>query len=488
MRPGLGLADGRRTSLTRHQDRLALVVILLLASCVRAAYFFRAPIFIYEDSIGYFESGYELARGIGFDLPLRRTPGYPLFLAGSIWLMGEDLLGIVFVQHVLGILTAALVYLLGKGIFGWAAGLLAGLMVALSGPQLIYEHSLMAEAFFTFLLTLALWLLIRGLGTGTVWSVAGAGSALGLAAQARPIAAAVVPALCFALFLQPIGWRRRLAQAVLVTLGFAVIVAPTFVWNRIRANEVGPGVGSFLYDQLARRHYHYALPSPKSPAAPAADDRQAAARRALLNLMRDQRSRQAVDRRLRGELGLTEAEADRAMRDVALEIIGNQPARYVEALVRNSVEIMLGEVTVNRDYRLARREADSWRAIPSIAHALPDAAQRPPRDPGAASALAALFQPAQYRLTLGVMILLGLGWSVARPAYRPALVLALAALALVLAGAALVGDVLRYRYPADPMLAVLASGGLVATLAACLEAAHRSWRYAARRRLQPSPM
>ena len=47
-----------------------------------------------------------------------------------------------------------------------------------------------------------------------------------------------------------------------------------------------------------------------------------------------------------------------------------------------------------------------------------------------------------------------------RPAWRPAVALGLAAFALLFISAALVGNVSRYRYPADPLMAVLAVGAL----------------------------
>jgi hypothetical protein len=44
----------------------------------------------------------------------------------------------------------------------------------------------------------------------------------------------------------------------------------------------------------------------------------------------------------------------------------------------------------------------------------------------------------------------------------PTTLLLLTSLALIFPSAALVGYVPRYRYPADPLLAVLAAGGLLA--------------------------
>jgi hypothetical protein len=57
-------------------------------------------------------------------------------------------------------------------------------------------------------------------------------------------------------------------------------------------------------------------------------------------------------------------------------------------------------------------------------------------------------------------MLLGLIVAVFRSQARPALIIPLATLALLIPAALLVGQVPRYRYPADPMMAVLVGGGV----------------------------
>mgnify|MGYP007013285840 CR=1 FL=1 len=50
--------------------------------------------------------------------------------------------------------------------------------------------------------------------------------------------------------------------------------------------------------------------------------------------------------------------------------------------------------------------------------------------------------------------------ALAVPAYRPAMLPFLVALVLIAVSAMLVGDVPRYRYPVDPLMYVMAAGGL----------------------------
>ena len=72
-----------------------------------------------------------------------------------------------------------------------------------------------------------------------------------------------------------------------------------------------------------------------------------------------------------------------------------------------------------------------------------------------------------------------------RSAYRPTLLLGLVVLALVVPAAAAVGYLPRYRYPGDPLLAVLAAGGVCVLVTVGISLARRVSRTY---RLSPAPM
>src|SRR5688572_32341043 len=98
---------------------LVLTIVGLAALALRLAFLFRAPVFIIGDSENYFWPGYQLAREVGFDLDLRRTPGYRLFIVFVVRGVGEDLAALALVQHLLGVVTCLLVA--GLGIRFWGA-------------------------------------------------------------------------------------------------------------------------------------------------------------------------------------------------------------------------------------------------------------------------------------------------------------------------------------------------------------------------------
>src|SRR5689334_19168162 len=105
---------------------MSVLLLVLGVVVLRAAFFTSAPPFLNADSAGYYVPGRNLVYGDGFDLGLRRTPTYPLFIAAVVSVVGEDLQRLVTVQHfIFGPLLVTLTYLLGRLMVGRLVGVLA---------------------------------------------------------------------------------------------------------------------------------------------------------------------------------------------------------------------------------------------------------------------------------------------------------------------------------------------------------------------------
>ncbi|RLC79768.1 MAG: hypothetical protein DRI61_07195 [Chloroflexi bacterium] len=144
-----------------------------------------------------------------------RTPVYPLFLA-ALRAVGLGPRWIVLVQVLLSVATvwgvAALAGLLTRN---WKAGLMAGWLMALDVPSIVYANLLLTETLFTFLLVTSTWLLVLFLRGEKAPLWAGfSGLILGLATLCRPIAV-LLPLAMFPLFFlaaqepQPVILRQR---------------------------------------------------------------------------------------------------------------------------------------------------------------------------------------------------------------------------------------------------------------------------------------
>jgi 4-amino-4-deoxy-L-arabinose transferase-like glycosyltransferase len=451
--------------LRAHPD-LLLLAVLLAGGLLRAAFLFRSTVFIIPDSENYFLPGFQLSRGLGFELEARRAPIYPLFIAAVISAVGQHLVSLALAQHVLGLATVGLTYWLGRATFGRPAGLLAALLVALNGSLLISEQTVATETLFTTLVTTAALLGVLVLRGGPAWLLAAHGFMLALAALSRPVGLSLLPILPVLLLLNRPSWRRWLVMCALYVAGAAVVLLPWMVRNlltlRIFSTE-----GVFGQTLVGRtvRHDGFVFIDPRSASEA---DLQSGRQRAR-ELMQDAANRRSfitpLRRRLMQELGLTELEANQLMRDLAVEAILRQPGYYVLGTARFFMALAVGQGESLRESWQSRRDPDAreeWESHPEIAALLgpPDPVQE--RQFTQAEQLATFYQPGRSGPLLLALFAVGvLAATAGHPSWRPALLPAWWAIALLAVGVAFVGPVLRYRYPAEPLLAVLASGGFV---------------------------
>ncbi|HXH22008.1 MAG TPA: glycosyltransferase family 39 protein [Dehalococcoidia bacterium] len=156
-------------------------------------------------------------------------PGYSFFLAAGYAFFGEGIGLARGLNAAAGALTVVPVYWLGRRFGGTAAGLAAGVLVALSPSLIAWTPVLLSETWFTFLFALALAFLPWGPGgteAGSPGRLLGAGVVVGLAALARGQALLLLPAWSLLLLWQGRGSRLAARSTALLTLGAAAVLAP----------------------------------------------------------------------------------------------------------------------------------------------------------------------------------------------------------------------------------------------------------------------
>jgi hypothetical protein len=216
------LTSARRAHLPRAWLPLVLLVAagILLRALAMGAY---TPAVLDNPDSGRYLFWAEPGHGVlgGTFAPA----GYPAFL----WLahlVSDRLELAVALQHLLGVVTAILLYLCAGrvGAPRWVA-LAPAAVVLLSGDQVYLEHALLSEALFTAATAGALYAAARSLDGGWAWPVA-AGGLLAAATLVRSAGLALVPVLAlWAAFLPSHPWRGRLAAASAVTLGALLPIA-----------------------------------------------------------------------------------------------------------------------------------------------------------------------------------------------------------------------------------------------------------------------
>ena len=449
----------------RHADALALLAIVGLALAFKLGFALRIAPFIAKDSQAYFLPAWDLLHGGAFELGLRRTPGYPVFLAGAILLVGDDLRGIVLLQHLLGVGTAVLAYALGRLTFGRAVGLGAGALTAISAPLVTYEHYLLTETLFGFVVTAALTVLVWAWRreSSRLWLLGGL--CVGLSTLVKPIGQVFLPLALVAPVVAACPWRfgqdaasttwpRALAIGpLLVMVGYGLAVVPWTVRNQLVHDLASPSTfGRTLVARTASYDRGFVF---YDPASPPTDPAEARARQIIQQGAERGQSDGTIATRLRQELDLDPIEVNAVMRDAALDAIRRQPAYFVQGSLLFGLRIFNGVEIGLRDHESERKDVVWEERTRGLL-----AATRSDDDARAASQLLRWYQPAEYAPLPLFLFTLGLVAATVRPAWRPALLPALALVALVLASAALNGPQERYRYPADPALTVVALGGI----------------------------
>jgi 4-amino-4-deoxy-L-arabinose transferase-like glycosyltransferase len=375
-------------------------------------------------------------------------------------------------QHLVGVATVGLSYLLARLTFGRPAALAAGLLVALNGSLLIYERYVMSETLFTFLLCLTLLatlLAVRGwkpsgLGPSERWQHWRwllVGLALGCTVLARPVAQVVLPLLVLTILLAAgRSWRAALLGLVALAAGLALVQGPWVIRNAIVKGN--PAASTFGRTLIARTAYYdrdfvFAVPGQPDP-----DPFVERARQIVQEGAKRRDSDGEIAGRLRQELNLDPVGVNQVMREVAVAAILRNPLHYVTGSVEFAGQIFAGKEERLRDHWDEYKDANPW--DPRIRELVggPTAAELEERPN--ANRLANLFQPARFPGLLGLLSLLGVALALLLPRYRAALLPAATVGALLLAQAALDGPVERYRYPLDPLIALLAAGGLFGSL------------------------
>jgi 4-amino-4-deoxy-L-arabinose transferase-like glycosyltransferase len=426
---------------------ILLCLSVLVAAMLRLALVASAPAFmLLPDSADFLSAGLRLAEGDEFDLPLKRAPLYPVFIGGVVLARGAaDLEMITLVQHLLGLGTVVLVYFLGALTFGRGVGLLAALGTAVNGSLLLMEHTINAEAVFTpmLLLGLVLTLLIlreRGSGRPPLSLSLAAGLIFGLAALARPVTQALLPLVLGALALQPRLERRRLAAIGLVCVGFLVAVGPGLVRNRIvhGATAISGGMGDSLMERVRRHDAGFEL---RDRSEAPADLPPAQIRNRIYELARLPEGVTTIRRTVREEFGLSDVEADAALREAAIHLIRQQPEYYLQGTAAMFLRVLVG---------VERPLDEFWRRRGNPYYAA---------DRATVEQVVGLYQDGHLGGLVGALFLLGtvrtlVAWR------RGFWLLPLVVVSHLLLYVALDGPLARYRYPVQPLITLLACGGL----------------------------
>jgi hypothetical protein len=242
----------RRPRIEVPRDRVLLALAALLGVGLLLRVWFllvwRPALTGYSDSGIYFIGG---VKSVWWDL--QRTVGYPMFLR-VLHAISPHLILVTIVQHLLGLLTAVLLFGAVRRCGGprWL-GLVPAAIIALGGDQLFLEHAALSEAPFIFLLAAMLYCTVRAANGGAWWAAA-AGLCAGLSVWDRAAAVVLVPIPALWLVFSALRpTRRTLALGALSLLLSLASIGGYVAWRESASGLHGLTTNSAwnLYGRVA---------------------------------------------------------------------------------------------------------------------------------------------------------------------------------------------------------------------------------------------
>ncbi|HYO33963.1 MAG TPA: glycosyltransferase [Nocardioidaceae bacterium] len=200
---------------------VALAVAFVLRAIVVVAF---PPGFVFSDGptyLGFLDT---------FEASPSRPAGYDLFLLYPLSLVARSVLLIVTAQHLIGLATATLLYALLRrwGVSRWPATL-AAFPVLFDSLHLLLEHAAHSDVLFEFVTVVALATLCW-YRRPTPMRAFCAGLLLAGAVLVRLVGEPLVLAGVAYCLLVGVDWRRRLAGAAALVVGFSLPLAVYATW------------------------------------------------------------------------------------------------------------------------------------------------------------------------------------------------------------------------------------------------------------------
>jgi len=155
-------------------------------------------------------------------------------------------------------------------------------------------------------------------------------------------------------------------------------------------------------------------------------------------------------KRFREELGLSEAETNKLQTELAMEAIRQQPVYFIQGSLEIFWTVLVGEPINLRREGSDLSEVDWDRPIRHLVNPAP-----PRGDRTTAQMWLSIWDPSRWGALIPILFGIGLIAAAVRGSSQVAMI-GVIALAPQLLGAAMAGFALRFRYPFDPLIAIVA--------------------------------
>jgi len=154
-----------------------------------------------------------------------RTPIYPMFLSFVYLLFGQAIWLVVFLQIIMDLFIALLIFSIGKIVFDRRVGLWASLIYALSPLAVSLSVFVGTEVLFSFLFAIFIYLFVGFVETKNIINYVWLGLVLGLATLTRPISTFLIWPLAFFVWLFQRKSKYIWVLVLVVIVSFFVVLS-----------------------------------------------------------------------------------------------------------------------------------------------------------------------------------------------------------------------------------------------------------------------
>ena len=239
----------RGTGLAKTRPATFASAVVLAALCLRLlafwaafdarpvqdeeTYFLRAQTFLETGEFMGSYQGWARHENVVYDsIPkypgAYQPPGYTVFIAFFLWLGEGRVMAVKLAQVLLGALSAALVYLIGRTWLSERAARWAAVLFALYPNLIAFTHCVWTETLFIFLQLLGFGLLLTRRRTPGRWRFVAAGVFLAAAVLTRSITLFFLP--LFAGWFLWVHWTDRRTAGRRLALCFGVVAVLLLPW------------------------------------------------------------------------------------------------------------------------------------------------------------------------------------------------------------------------------------------------------------------
>lgn len=197
----------------------------------------------FDDSLLYHRLAIGLRDGDGYTFPFTGLPtaswppGYPVLLAGVYSVFGVSVVAAKVANALLGVLSTAALYVLGRQLFDRPSAAIGALLMAFMPGQIFFTGILWSEVVFTFLYLLILIgiaiLPRRPTRERLAWAAA-VGLLIAASAYVRETALSLIPVAVLYWAWSTHGWRRALSWGGVTFIVAALLITPWTVRNFVK--------------------------------------------------------------------------------------------------------------------------------------------------------------------------------------------------------------------------------------------------------------